>query len=77
MYSRDYENMTQKILFEYLDKVPKAPTRMIARILVRDQPDFFDNLEKARKRIAYYRGANGTKDRKYCKTKKYMKDADI
>lgn len=48
---------------EYCMKYAKAPSLQIARILKRDHPELFVDTEYARRKVRYYRGADGEKSR--------------
>lgn len=63
----------RKIIFEHLDKFPDAGTNTIAKILFRDYPGFFSDVENARDAIRYFRGAKGEKRRNKLSTKKYVR----
>jgi hypothetical protein len=48
---------------EYCNRYPTASTRMLARMLRRDQPALFANEENARGAVRYYRGEMSEADR--------------
>jgi len=50
------------IIREELDANPKIATKRLARLLCNKYPEIFDNLEKARSRVRYVRGAIGTRN---------------
>lgn len=50
---------------EYILKYPKHSNYNIARLLCLEHPMLFDNLEKTRSAIRYYKGKNGDGNRKY------------
>ena len=52
-----------KLALELLERFPSAPTRSLARILQRDNPEVFTTLNQAQLRIGYYRGKTGAKNR--------------
>jgi len=66
--------LKRKVLFDYLDKYPDAPSHQIARMLHRDHPLMFLTHENARISIRYYRGATGDLSRRLLATKKYLKN---
>ena len=74
-YFTPFRQVRRKVLIEYLDKYPDAPTRMIARMLIRDNPLLFPNgYEEARSVVRVYRGVNGKDCRKNMKFTKYYKN---
>ena len=70
----EFYKIRQKIIFEYLDKYPDAPSNQLARMLYRDHPLVFPTQEMARRKIRYYRGKSGEHNRKHLATKKYLKN---
>jgi len=44
---------------------------MIARIMLRDKPEFFKDVEAARKMVRIYRGQAGNRSRKLTRLTKY------
>jgi hypothetical protein len=72
-----YEQIRRKVLFEHLDKYPNTSSHSIARILVRDYPDYFNNHEHARSMIRIYKGSNGKYCRKILRNTKYYKPENI
>ena len=57
---------TGNIALEYINKFPDTPTMTLARKMVKDHPLLFD-VERARTRIRYYRGALGKSRREKMK----------
>jgi len=53
-----------EIVVEYLKTYPSSPSRTIARVLCANYPEIFNDLEKTRGRVRYYRGANGSSSRR-------------
>lgn len=47
----------------YLLKYPDLPSRTLARIICKERPEMFDNIEMARRLVRYMRGTGGRKDR--------------
>ena len=68
-----YKELRTKLVLGLLDKFPSASTRTLSRICYRDNPLFFKDEENARSFFRYYRGANGDRDRKSLKNKKYVR----
>jgi hypothetical protein len=68
-----YQIERRKVIIKYLDKFPDAPTRLLARILVRDEPEYFKDIEYARDILRVYRGQQGPRGRKTMKFNKYFK----
>lgn len=69
-----YQIQRRKLVCEYLDKYPDAPTKQLARMLVRDLPEYFNDIEKARGYLRCYRGAMGAYIRKSIIFTKYYKN---
>jgi hypothetical protein len=69
-----YWDLKRQCIFDLLDKFPDSPSRELARILYRDNPELFKDFEEARNRIRYYRGKCGKKLREIVKIRKYYKD---
>ncbi len=55
--------VSKSLVLEALSAFPDAATKTIAEFLYRAHPAVFKNLEHARSRVRYYRGARGVKDR--------------
>ena len=68
-----YFTIRAKIIADYLDKYPEAGSHTIARILVRDYPEYFTSYDSARLAIRYRRGALGEQHRSNLKNRKYVK----
>lgn len=60
-------------VINYCEKFPTAPDLTLAKIIYRDHPKLFTDVEHARTRIRYYRGHAGKKDRKSAKRHKLLK----
>ena len=63
---------TGMIVKEYLKKYPSSNSRAIARWLVKDIPELFNNEETARSAIRYYRGASGKEHKRDLDLSNYM-----
>ena len=68
-----YQELRTKTVLGLLDKFPNTPSRTLARICYRDNPELFNGEDDARLKIRYYRGASGDKNRKKLKNKKYVR----
>lgn len=53
-----------QITKDYIKKYPKLSRAALSRLLVKDHPLVFNNVEEARTRIRYYTGQSGEKHRK-------------
>lgn len=73
-YRSPYFQLRRKILFEHLDKYKDASSHSIARILVRDYPEYFKDREMARGLVRIYRGVSGKYHRERVKSNQYFKD---
>ena len=69
----DFTTIRLKLLTDLLDKFPDAPNKQLARMLYRDYPEFYNNMEHARSQIRYFRGANGKKNLLKLKNRKYVR----
>lgn len=49
---------------EYILKYPKHSDYNIARLLCLEHPMLFEDMEKTRSMVRYYKGSHGNKDRK-------------
>ena len=76
-HKKPYEQLRQKVLFEHLEKYPSISSRSMARILIRDYPQFFENLDHARDVVRIYRGSRGAASRKTTSIKKYFKPENL
>lgn len=68
-----YQIERRKVIIKYLDRFPDAPTRLLARILVRNEPAYFKDIEFARDILRVYRGQHGARGRVTMKFNKYFK----
>lgn len=50
-------------VIDYVKLYPSLPSRTIAKMIVKDIPGLFRDLEAARRMVRYYRGTHGKKDR--------------
>ena len=64
----------RKMMCIYMDKFPNASTRMLARIIYKEHPEFFNKFEHVRTMIREYRGSNGNYHRKAMRFTKYYKN---
>jgi len=72
-----YLKMREEIVLSLLDRFPDHPTRSLAIILYRDNPELFRDFEDARNVIRYRRGQSGDKNRLSTKNSKYVKGKSI
>lgn len=68
-----YQALRTKTVLGLLDKFPETPSRTIARICYRDNPELFRDEDDVRCIIRYYRGAMGVRNRQQLKDKKYVR----
>ena len=68
-----YLVIRRKIIFDALDKFPNSASLTIAKILFRDNPGFFADIENVRDSVRYYRGAHGDSLRNRLADKKYVR----
>jgi len=68
------ENKGTRIIKEYLEKDNSIPSLTLAKLIYKDHPEVFKDAEQIRKRILYYRGQNGSKNRADITDIKYFKD---
>lgn len=61
------------IIKNYLEKYPDAPSRTLARLILEENPQF-ENIEKIRSRIKYYRGILGDKRLNSLQDKRFLRD---
>jgi len=66
-----YHKIRRDIVLEYLENYKECPSRMIARIMFRNKPEFFKDVEAARKMVRIYRGQAGNRSRKLTRLTKY------
>jgi hypothetical protein len=69
-----YNDLRRKVVFDTFDRFPNLATNTMARVLVKEHPEFFDSAERARDIVRYYRGLSGTSNRHKLKNKKYAKE---
>lgn len=69
-----YFELRRKILFDHLEKFKDIPSRTIAKILARDYPEYFEDIEMARRIIRLYRGKLGKQHREATKKNQYYQD---
>jgi AMMECR1 domain-containing protein len=62
-----------QVVLEYLEKFPNTTSRMLARIIYRDNMALFTTLDSTRLMIRYYRGSVGDTHRKALTNKKYVR----
>ena len=68
-----YQLEKRKVIFDYLEKYPDAPSTQLGRMLYRDFPEYFPNKDDARTTIRIYRGRSGGKLRNQIKSRTYYK----
>ena len=69
----DYHILIDKVVSEYLEKYPDAPSNMLARMLKKDHSELFNTKESARTLVRHRRGATGEARFRRLKNKKYAK----
>lgn len=73
---RPISNRT-RVIFEYLDKFPNAPSRTLARKIYNENPAIWTKETGIYTQIRYYRGQLGDSKRKELATKKYLKPLKV
>ena len=63
-----------QIVTEYLEKFPHLNTRTLARLIYEENPQVFTDLENARSRVRYYRGATGKQDRSKLADNRFLRE---
>lgn len=69
--------MSNEIVKQVLREYPALGSGAIARMLVRDYPEFFEDSEAARRIVRYYRGASGKADRSRVDEASYLPRVSI
>jgi hypothetical protein len=64
------------LAIEILKKFPDAPNLQLARMLFKDNPKVFMNVEDARECIRYYTGSIGKTNREMAETKELFRDIE-
>ena len=54
-------SITGNVAIDYLKRYPSAPTKTIARVMLKENPTVFSDIEHARTTLRHYRGAKGSK----------------
>jgi predicted phosphodiesterase len=62
-----------EVVTDYLARFPRTSTKTLAGMIYRDNPQLFKDIEHARIRIRYYRGAQGRKMRKEITSKEHFR----
>lgn len=70
-----YHELKRKVTLEALERFPDTPSKTIARILKRDNPELFKDIEDARSKVRLYRGCHGKEHRLNVRFIKYYKNA--
>lgn len=68
-----YHELRGKIINEHLDRFPDAGSLTIAKIIFRDYPEWFPNVEHVRSLIRLRRGKCGKARLNQLKDKRYVK----
>lgn len=68
-----YRDLKRNTVFGYLEKYPDTPNKTLARMLKRDYPDLFIDIEDARTIVRRYRGKSGKQAREDITITKYYK----
>jgi len=63
-----------KIILEALTKYPNHPSLTLAKMIYKNNPEAFKNLETVRSHLRYYRGQSGTKDQKKVTNKTHFRE---
>lgn len=67
----DYTHIRRNVVLEYLEEYIGYPSRAIARMIVKNNPLLFKDIEDARNVIRKYRGQHGNRNRKVIKLTKF------
>jgi hypothetical protein len=67
----EYKLLRRKIIIDHLERFPNTPSTTLARIIARDNPLLFKDIEDARGMIRVYRGQSGKLMRDNMKRKEY------
>jgi len=59
---------------QYLDRFPDSPTLTIAKIMQKENPEFWGSVENARSALRFYRGNMGKNKKNKPKDKKYLRE---
>lgn len=65
------------IIKEYLERDNKIPSLTLAKLIFKDHPDMFRDIEIVRKRILYHRGQCGTSNRARLTDLRFIKDSSF
>jgi UDP-2,3-diacylglucosamine pyrophosphatase LpxH len=65
------------IVKEYITKYPSISSRKITELLINDIPELFNDPEKTRNQIRYYRGSNGQYNRTKMNVENYMPKINV
>lgn len=68
-----FSKLQGKTVDEYLDKFPDCASLTLARVIFKDNPALFINIDHVRAMIRYRRGAYGLLKWNQLKNKKYAK----
>jgi len=68
----EYQNIRREIVLKYLEDYPGTPSNTLSRMILKDNPLIFKDVEDARNKIRFYRGQKGEVHRKSIKTRKYL-----
>ena len=67
--------LTNKLAREAVQKYPETPSLTLAKLIYKNNPEVYRNLEAARSSIRNVRGANGRRSRKHAtQTREFSKD---
>lgn len=65
------KSLKQDIVKQYIDQFPNLPNRTLASLMFTREEGLFSNIENARDRVRYYKGAHGSKDLKSAMKEKH------
>lgn len=68
--------LTGQVVKEYLKKFPNTKSLTLSRIIYKENPELFKNVEAVRTQVRYYRGAKGATARKNVSTKEHFRMTD-
>ena len=66
--------MKSEIIKEYLEKYPELPTLTLAKLIYKENPSVFTDVENCRYMIRYNRGASGKKNNEALKDRRFVRD---
>ena len=63
-----------EIVTSYLERFPETPSLTLAKLIYKENPEVWSNVESVRNRIRYYRGSNGVKGFDQLADRRFIKE---